>query len=256
MALPAALFGPPDGRSLVALHGFLGRGADWAGVAELLPGYRVLAPDLPGHGDALGLPGGAFSIEGTARAVLATLDAHHVEGAALVGYSMGGRLALFLALHAPRRFTHLVLESASPGLRSDEERAARRDLDAHRAAEIAENLPAFLDAWYRQPLFAATPPAVRARLARERAANRPLELARSLAGMGTGAQPSLWPALARLAVPTLALAGAEDARFAALAHELAALSGEITVHVVPGAGHTVHLDAPHAFAAAVRAFVG
>ncbi len=255
MTLPAEVFGPASGAALVALHGFLGRGRDWATLASRLPKLRVLAPDLPGHGAATGLPDTAFSMEKAAASVLATMDAHELEKSALLGYSMGGRLALYLALTAPTRFTHLILESASPGLRTSAERDARRHLDARRAVEIAHDLPAFLDKWYAMPLFAATPTTVRQQLVQARAANDASGLARSLTFMGTGAQPDLWPALPRLRVPTLALTGEHDAKFAAIARDMAARSDCIAAQIVPDAGHTLHLDAPEAFAHAVMGFL-
>lgn len=253
MRLPAETCGA--GRWLVALHGFLGRGADWTPLAPGLPGFRILAPDLPGHGAAQDLPDSVFSMQGAAGAVLETMDARGIERAALLGYSMGGRLALYLALHAGERFSHLVLESASPGLRTDAERAERRRLDAGRAEEIRRDLPGFLARWYALPLFATTPPATRAALVHERTANDPAGLARSLHHMGTGAQPDLWQALPALAVPTLALVGARDEKFVRLAHKMAASTACLRVHAVPHAGHTVHLDAPEAFARAVRGFL-
>ncbi len=251
MTLPAAAFGPADGPPLVALHGFLGRGMDWQDLAARLPAVHLVAPDLPGHGAAAHLPDGVFPMESAATAVLDTMDARGIDRAALLGYSMGGRLALFLALHAPERFTHLVLESASPGLKTDAERAERRRLDADRAAEIAADLPGFLERWYALPLFAQTPHETRHRLVQQRAHNDAGGLARSLALMGTGAQPSLWPHLPALRVPTTLVVGARDAKFVAVAQAMAAANAGLRVALVPGAGHTVHLDAPEAFAALV-----
>lgn len=256
MTLPATLFGPDGGVPLVALHGFLGRGADWADLARRLPGVRLLAPDLPGHGAALGLADAAFSMEAAAAAVLATLDAHRLDRPVLLGYSMGGRLALYLALHAPEHFRAVVLESASPGLTSEAERADRRRLDDTRADALARDLPGFLDRWYAMPLFAATPAPVRKRLAATRVHNSPADLARSLRFMGTGAQPDLWPLLPRLAVPVTAVAGSSDAKFVALARAMTEASARIHPAVVAGAGHTVHLDAPDAFAALVAGVLG
>ncbi len=253
MTLPRYTAGA--GIPLVALHGFLGRGSDWADLSARLPGIWLVAPDLPGHGDALGLPDSAFSMEGAAAAVLDTLDACGIERAALLGYSMGGRLALYLALHAPDRFTHVVLESASPGLRTEAERAQRRHVDAERAAEIQRDLSGFLERWYAMPLFAITPAATRQALVQARRANSPTGLARSLAGMGTGAQPALWEKLPHLSVPALALAGASDPKFVRIAREMAALNPRIRIEAVPGAGHTAHTDAPKAFAYHVRRFL-
>lgn len=230
---------------VVLLHGFLGRGADWRPVRERLPdAWDVLAPDLPGHGAAVGLAEVEYTMDGAAERVLTETDGP-VD---LVGYSMGGRLALHLAVTRPAWVRRLVLVSASPGLRTDAQRAERRALDAARAAEIAADLPAFVDRWYRMPLF-DLPDDLRQRLTADRIAyNDAAELGRSLKGMGTGAQPSHWDALAGIRAPTLAVAGDRDAKFVRLAAAMAETS-PVRVAVVPGAAHLLPADAPDALAA-------
>jgi 2-succinyl-6-hydroxy-2,4-cyclohexadiene-1-carboxylate synthase len=233
------------------LHGFLGRGANWAPVVERLGGARALCPDLPGHGAAVGLPADAYTMDGAARRLVEALDAAQVERAVVAGYSMGGRLALFFALRHPERVRALALLGASPGLASEAARAARRALDAERAAAIRADLPAFLDAWYRLPLFADLSPAQRTQLISDRAAhNEPAELGRSLAGMGTGAQPWLGEDLRALRVPgvAVAVAGARDAAYVRAAREMAA-AGPFRAEIVPDAGHALLAQAPEAVAA-------
>lgn len=230
---------------LLLLHGFLGRGADWRGVRRHLGGGRpVSAPDLPGHGGAVALPLDAYTLDGAADRVLDGLT----EPADVVGYSMGGRLALHLAATRPEAVRRAVVVSGSPGLATDAERAARRALDAERAAEIAADLPGFLERWGRMPLFASQPDALRARLTAERLAGDPAELGRSLAGMGTGAQPSHWGALAGISVPVWAVAGALDPKFVALARRMAAADA-VEARIVPDAGHNLPAERPAALAA-------
>lgn len=245
----------PDARrppSLLCLHGFLGRGADWDAVRAHLPSAWIVdAPDLPGHGRASGLTGEETTMDAAVERVLGGPP----EPVDVVGYSMGGRLALHLAVTRPEAVRRLVLVSASPGLRTAAERAARRTLDAERAREIADDLPGFLDRWYRMPLFDLPEP-LRRRLTAERLAHADAEgLRRSLDGMGTGAQPSHWDALATLPMPTWAVVGARDAKFVGLAHEMAE-AGPVEVVVVPGAGHLLPAERPEALADVLRHVLG
>ncbi len=242
--------------TLLLLHGFMGTGADWDGVRVLLAddldaAARVLAPDLPGHGDAVQRPEEEYAMDRVAHRLADTLD----EPAVVAGYSMGGRLALHLALRHPERVAALVLVSASPGLRTASERAARRRLDAERAAAIATDFPAFLDAWYRAPLWGALTDGLRQRLVRRRLANDPAGLAASLAGMGTGAQPSHWHDLDTLACPTWALAGERDEKYRQIARRMAQ-SPAVEAVVIPGAGHALLDEAPCAVAAVLRPLLG
>src|SRR4051812_3449094 len=128
--LSRKLFGSPEPPDVLCLHGFMGSAADWRDVATAI-GDRAfcIAPDLPGHGGSLHLTPEAYTMEGTARAVICTLDELEARRPVIVGYSMGGRLALYLALRYPERCAGLFLESASPGLESAGERAARRVAD-------------------------------------------------------------------------------------------------------------------------------
>jgi 2-succinyl-6-hydroxy-2,4-cyclohexadiene-1-carboxylate synthase len=236
---------------VVLLHGFLGRGADWDAVRPGLPaGWDVRAPDLPGHGSAHDLPEAECAMSAAADLVV-----DQAKGPVdLVGYSMGGRLALHVAVTRPEAVRRLVLVGASPGLRTEAERAERRALDAERAAAIAADLPAFVDRWYRMPLF-GLPDGLRRRLTADRVAhNDPIGRGRSLRGMGTGAQPSHWDALAGIRAPTLAVAGARDAKFVRLAERMAEAGGVETA-VVPGAAHLLLAEAPDALAALLRDFL-
>ena len=254
--LPHTITGPADGAAVLLLHGFMGAADDWnVIVAALSDTFRCIAVDLPGHGEAVDLPEEVYTVEGTTAALLATLDALGVARCHVVGYSMGGRLALYVALRHPERCGRLVLESASPGLRTEAERGERRKIDEDRARAVVEDLGRFLEQWYRMPLFASLKdhPEVRAAMMERRRRNRPHEIARSLRGFGTGQQPSLWDELAHLAVPTLAVAGSRDRKFADLAFEMAVV-GPPVMPLVVQTGHTVHAEQPTLFAALVRDF--
>jgi 2-succinyl-6-hydroxy-2,4-cyclohexadiene-1-carboxylate synthase len=240
----------------VLVHGFMGRGEDWAPLAPLLADpWRMVAVDLPGHGTATGLPPEAYTLEGAARTVVDTLDDLGARRAPLIGYSMGGRIACHVALAAPERVEALVLESAHPGLSSTEDRTARLAQDRDRARRLREDFRAFLDEWTADPLFglAEVDPGRRA-LVEDRLRGDPAELARALVGLGTGNQAPVGERLRALRVPTLLVAGARDVRYARLLGELAADCG-FSLHVEPGAAHVVHRERPDAFARVVRTFL-
>jgi 2-succinyl-6-hydroxy-2,4-cyclohexadiene-1-carboxylate synthase len=237
----------------------MGSSADWLEVTSALEDrFRCVAPDLPGHGASLGLPSGLYSFEGAARATVLALDELGVHRAAFVGYSMGGRLALYLALRYPERCAALFLESASPGIEDAAERAARRRSDGEKAASLESgDFERFLMAWYSQPLFASL--ARRDGLVEEmisaRRGNDPAELALALTGMGTGAQLSLWGELPSLVVPALAVVGELDEKFVDLSRRMAELCPKMRAVVVPEVGHNVRVEAPVEYVASLKGFL-
>lgn len=161
-----------------------------------------------------------------------------------VGYSMGGRLCLHLALERPDVVRRLVLVSASPGIAAEADRGARRDADEQLAQSIErDGVEAFLDRWLAQPLF-ATLPRDRAGIADRRAGNTVESLTHQLRVLGQGAQPSNWGRLADVAVPTLLIVGELDTRYVDIAHRMADAIPDARVEVIPGAGHACHLEQP------------
>jgi 2-succinyl-6-hydroxy-2,4-cyclohexadiene-1-carboxylate synthase len=232
---------------VVLVHGFTQTLRSWDPVADVLAErVEVVRVDLPGHGGSTSLD---LDFEQTAAAIG---DAGGT--ATYVGYSMGGRLCLRLALERPDLVRSLVLVGASPGLADDGEREARRQDDERLAGEILSlGTAAFLDRWLTQPLLASLHPA--AADLEARLANRPEGLAAALLRMGTGAQVPLWSRLGELALPVLAVAGADDARYGALADEMAAAIGPNAQAVaLAGAGHAAHLERPGSFCRLLAAF--
>jgi 2-succinyl-6-hydroxy-2,4-cyclohexadiene-1-carboxylate synthase len=229
--------------SVVLLHGFAGTGRAWDPVVERLDPerYTALAPDLRGHGrqrDAR-----PVDVEACVQDVLAVAP----ERFALCGYSMGGRIALHVALAAPERVERLVLVASTAGLENPAERAARRAAD-ERLAAFAETttIEAFADRWMAQPIFAGTPPAAARRWREDLLRNDRRALAAVLRGLGTGTLPPVWERLAELPMPTTVMAGARDAKYVGLAHELAAALPASKLVIVPDAGHGLPREAPGA----------
>ncbi len=251
--------GSPGRPALLFLHGFMGSGKDWEAVAGRFVGnYFCVMPDLPGHGETPVSAGAEnCSMEGAARAVLHLLDSLKIEACHLIGYSMGGRLALYLAVHFPARFRRVVLESASPGLDSAAERAARIARDEQLAVRLEnEAFRTFLADWYSQPLFRTlrAHPAFDALFA-QRLRNEPEHLAWALRCMGTGKQPSLWPHLKKIKLPVFLLTGEFDIKFNGIAGEMARSSSRLSAAVIAECGHTVHFEQPAAFTQRVLEFL-
>lgn len=252
-----------DGNTpVLLLHGFTGHGGSWAaaGQAFAAEGFRALAPDLLGHGRSPHPRASSRYKMRRAADDLADLLAGVTEEAVhLLGYSMGGRLALYFALAFPGRVKTLTLASASPGLASAAERAERRGWDNALADHIEKDgVEAFVDYWEALPMWKSQRRNLseeqRAQLRAQRLKNRPSGLANSLRGMGTGAQPGLHAKLPSLAVPTLLLAGAEDGKFVRVNQRMADSVPNARLVVFPATGHAIHLERPTAFARAVLSF--
>lgn len=232
---------------LLVLHGFTATGRSWDGVRRRIDAAtypEVLAPDLRGHGSASG------RLPATMPAVVDDLrqDAPY----ALCGYSMGGRLALHLALAQPQLVRRLVLVSTTAGIESPAGRAQRRGDDEDTASGIERaGVEAFARSWAAQPLFADQAPEVTAAAHRDRLRNSAEGLAASLRGMGTGAMEPVWDRLGELAMPATVLVGERDAKFRALGERLAAALPGAELEVVAGAGHAVHLERPDTVARAL-----
>lgn len=249
--------GPP----LLLLHGFTGSIRSWDEVrSELVGSARVIALDVIGHGlSASPDDPRRYTLAWSARDLLALLDALALEQVDVLGYSMGGRLALHLALHQPERVRRLILESASPGIDDDGQRERRVQSDEALAQRLlTRGIEAFVDEWERQPLLQPAPHVSAERRAAQRAQrlnNQPIGLANSLRGMGAGQQRPLWPRLSALRLPVMLIVGERDLRYretAARMHDQLAAS---RLCVVPEAGHTVHLDQPRCFVDLVTNFL-
>jgi len=248
------------GQPLILLHGFTGSGAAWDEITPILAqSFTVIRPDLLGHGET-DAPDDAtrYHIYNSAGDILQIGKELGYERFALHGYSMGGRLALYLAQHFPVQVSALGLESASPGLRTPEERAARVESDEVLAAAISSRgVAQFVSKWEKLPIFAGLhrmSPEKQAKLREMRLNQRPLGLANSLKGMGTGKQASLWPRLNHYTGAVLILTGADDPKFCTIGDETKKYMSNAERVNIPGAGHTVHLEQTKAWLDAVGSF--
>lgn len=251
------------GDPILLVHGFTGSCQSWGDdlTGGLAQAHRVVAVDLLGHGESEISPNPErYRVDELLKDIEEVLDALSIEKARWLGYSMGGRLALAGAVAVPRRVASLILESASPGLETENERKARRRADEALAEGILRGgMEAFVDNWMGLPLFATQgklPAHIRAATRELKLKNEPRALAACLRGMGTGAQPSFWNRLGSISVPTLLLAGEEDRKFTQIAERMAEAIPDSTLRVVPRAGHAIHLENPFAWLAAVRTFEG
>jgi 2-succinyl-6-hydroxy-2,4-cyclohexadiene-1-carboxylate synthase len=239
---------PAVSSPLVLVHGFTQNARCWGPVAEDLGrDHDVLALDAPGHGTSTDI---RVSFEDGAG-----LIGEAGGRATYLGYSMGGRYALRLALDRPDLVERLILVGASPGLDDPDERTARKIADDVLADRIEEiGVDAFLAEWTALPLFAGLAPEMR--FMTQRRTNTAAGLASSLRLAGTGAQDPVWDRLGSLAMPTLLVTGADDKKFSDIAERMAGLIGP-SAHTaaVPGAGHTAHLENPWVFGAIVRTWL-
>lgn len=249
------------GRPLLLLHGFTGRGAAWGAHATAFArSFRTIVVDLPGHGRTGIHPDVARNgVERTADDLALLLERLGAVPSSVLGYSLGARVALRLAVTHPETVARLVLESPSAGLASAAERAARRRADAALARSLErDGIEAFVAAWERQPIFAgqaALPPRRAARLRRLRLRNDAAGLAASLRAAGQGAMEPLHGRLRAVRVPTLVIAGALDPVGRARAEVVAAGVPDARLAIVDGAGHMPHEERPLRFRGLVLDFL-
>ena len=254
--------GSADGLPVFVLHGFTGSGTAMAPLTERLTaglGARVVCPDLVGHGRSEAPEGlDLYTVEAMAAQVEALADTFDCETFHLVGYSMGGRVALTLGCTEPQRLRSLTLIGASAGIQDPDERHSRAEADAARARRITDDFESFVDDWMADPLFAGQAALGEAHLRAARAqrlASDPAGLARSLTAGGTGSMTPLHDRLGYCDVPALLLTGARDAKFCTIAELLAAELPRAGVVRVHDAGHAAHLEQPDATAAAIAEFI-
>jgi 2-succinyl-6-hydroxy-2,4-cyclohexadiene-1-carboxylate synthase len=250
-----------EGFPLVLLHGFTGDSSTWASFFDRWGSHsRLIVPDIIGHGRTESPEGlKHYQIEAMAHSLNTILDQMGVEQIDLLGYSMGGRLALTFAMIFPNRVRKLILESSSPGLKTASEREFRRMNDAKLAKFIIdEGVKSFVDYWEDISLFQTMkrlPASVQNKIRVQRLKNSPQGLANSLLGMGTGSQPSWWKELSGLSCEVLLLTGEEDLKFGHIAEAMSVRIKNAKWMVVENSGHAIHVEEPEKFGTIVSDFL-
>jgi 2-succinyl-6-hydroxy-2,4-cyclohexadiene-1-carboxylate synthase len=236
---------------ILLLHGFLGSSDDWTEVIKYLSQhFYCLAIDLLGHGKTKLLTKMNISFEETASSIIEFLDQQNIDKCFLTGYSMGGRLALLLTLRYPQYFRKVVLESASPGLRTEKERQERIIQDEKIAKDLElRDINLFLKKWYEQPIFRGLADHKNyPQLLQKRKDSDLSMLANSLRFLGTGKQPSLWGEIYQNKIPILLITGKDDIKFQNIAYKMAKLNEFIKVEVIAKCSHNVHFQRTGKFA--------
>ncbi|WP_271253846.1 2-succinyl-6-hydroxy-2,4-cyclohexadiene-1-carboxylate synthase [Pseudanabaena sp. Chao 1811] len=261
--------GDASNPAILFLHGFMGDRDEFKqAIAFLSKQFYCVAIDLFGHGqtclidhnyqdlDDIPQPEHYYTIHSSADLVINFLDFLRLDYCFLIGYSMGGRLALYLTIHFPQYFYKVVLESASAGLRTDAERSDRLAKDYQLATKLESgDFRQFLENWYQQPIFNSlrSHPDFQ-QLLEQRLKNSPSQLARSLRDLSTGMQPSLWEDLPKIKIPLLLLAGELDPKFVKINQQMEQLTEYSQLEIVPSCGHNIHFENPKLFVEKIQAF--
>ena len=250
-----------EGFPLLLLHGFTGSGEGWREFKSYwITHSRAIAPDIIGHGKT-DSPAEvtSYNIEMVAQDLNALLEELQIEKIDVLGYSMGGRLALTFAVNYPKKVRKLILESSTPGLETEDERKARQLQDDKLALLIKEQgIQIFVEYWENIPLFQSQkklPESVQNNIRKQRLTNSSIGLMNSLYGMGTGAQPPWWDALKHIQSPTLLITGSKDEKFCQIAKKMAEGIKNSQLVSISDCGHAIHVEKPEIFGTIVSEFL-
>ncbi len=249
------------GYPLLLLHGFMGSALDFATIADrFASSRRVLAIDFLGHAKSSSPEDPRrYRMEQIIQDIATLLDACGIFRTDMLGYSMGGRVALAFATVYSKKVRSLILESASPGLAIDFARMVRREADELLVKQMrSAGLRHFVDRWEQLPLFASQTLLSEELLLRQRLvrlSHTIIGLSGSLQGLGTGVQRSYWPVLEQIHLPVLLITGQLDKKFTGIAQDMKPLLHQVAWQSIDGVGHNTHLENPNAFFYYVSCFL-
>lgn len=251
-----------EGEPLLLLHGFTGSLQTWSPfINDWSQSFQLILVDIIGHGKT-DHPEEVdrYSMEYVVRDLKGILNTLNINKVHLLGYSMGGRVALSFSILYPEYVLSLILESSSPGLELEEERFARMNSDNVLAERIEQDgIHEFVDYWEKIPLFSSQEQKLsverKQAIRQERLGNSSSGLANSLRGMGTGVQPSWWNRLSRFQKPVLLLTGEDDQKFCVIGQKMHKLFPNSKILIIKDAGHAIHVEQPEFFGKIVRDYL-
>lgn len=246
------------GEPLVLLHGFTSQKETWNQFVKVWKEhFQVITIDLPGHGQTkVDNPRTMGAVSDDLEQIFSQLN---INKAHILGYSMGGRVALSFALTYPQLVQTLTLESASPGLATAKERAERRKNDAKIIKRLEKDgIEGFVKFWENIPLFNTQKQLstkIQKQIQKERLSQKASGLIDSLRYMGTGVQPSWWKDLETFTKRVLLIVGQKDTKFVTINEKMLRLFSKANMEVIEYAGHTVHIEQPEIFVKVVSNFL-
>ncbi len=239
-------YGDKNSQPLIMLHGFMGESSDFDSLANRLQeNYYCIAIDLPGHGQTIVDSETDYIIEKTSEALIQFLDEKKINNSHLLGYSMGGRVAYYLLTHYPNVFHKAIIESSSPGLKTEQEKIERVQKDLFLSKRMRmEPIAQFLDDWYSLDLFSSIDKNSEAynKMIERKTKNNIDNLALSLKYNGTGAMPSMWNMLAEITAEVLLITGALDKKYTSIAKEISSEHENISHEIIDATTHNVHFE--------------
>jgi len=234
-------------KKVIFLHGFMGSSSDWLPIlTNFNSEYSFLLIDLPGHGKSINLNYEMYDFEQNSYNIIKIINNTNFQNSSIYGYSMGGRVAIHLCIKYSKYFKKLIIESSSPGLKTEVERDERKLNDLALSGKIInskDKFNIFLDNWYSMPLFGNIKKSKKyTQLIVNRIKNNPFELKKSLLGMGTGSQKSLWDEIRNISIPTIHIVGELDKKYFGISKEMQLLVPNYKLIPIENIAHNVHLE--------------